>query len=146
MEIRSGRYASGVYAKIISGLRTEDNVELLVVLRRTATSTATHNHHRVRTHQYCPVNTSKDVSPRQRCRRCGGRACPPAKGRHRELEKQQVLTAHTDATDTFKMGEASVTASNWRLVEVGRVALFAKGPFTGRLATIVQIIDHKRVR
>ncbi|TKA71788.1 hypothetical protein B0A55_04297 [Friedmanniomyces simplex] len=43
------------------------------------------------------------------------------------------------------MGEASVTASNWRLVEVGRVAMFAKGPYTGRLAAIVQIIDHKRV-
>ncbi len=43
------------------------------------------------------------------------------------------------------MGEASVTASNWRLVEVGRVAMFAKGPYIGRLAAIVQIIDHKRV-
>ncbi|KAK3619440.1 hypothetical protein LTR56_024006 [Elasticomyces elasticus] len=43
------------------------------------------------------------------------------------------------------MGEASVTASNWRLVEVGRVAMFAKGPNTGKLAAIVQIIDHKRV-
>ncbi|KAF2859648.1 hypothetical protein K470DRAFT_271380 [Piedraia hortae CBS 480.64] len=43
------------------------------------------------------------------------------------------------------MGEVSVTASNWRLVETGRVALFATGPYEGRLAAIVQIIDHKRV-
>ncbi|KAK5108821.1 hypothetical protein LTR62_007795 [Meristemomyces frigidus] len=43
------------------------------------------------------------------------------------------------------MGDANVTASNWRMVEVGRVGLFAKGPYAGRLAAIVQIIDHKRV-
>lgn len=41
---------------------------------------------------------------------------------------------------------AEVTASNWRSVEVGRVAFFSKGPFQGRVAAIVQIIDHKRVR
>jgi hypothetical protein len=44
------------------------------------------------------------------------------------------------------MGSVEVTASAWRLVEVGRVVLFASGPFTGRLATVVEIIDHKRVR
>lgn len=44
------------------------------------------------------------------------------------------------------MGDAEVKASQWRLVEVGRVVLFAQGPFEGKLATIVEIIDHKRVR
>lgn len=44
------------------------------------------------------------------------------------------------------MGDADVTASSWKLVEVGRVALFSAGPYAGRLAVIVQIIDHKRVR
>lgn len=44
------------------------------------------------------------------------------------------------------MGSVEVTASAWRLVEVGRVVLFASGPFAGRLASIVEIIDHKRVR
>ena len=45
------------------------------------------------------------------------------------------------------MGEASIVASNWRLVEVGRVVLLqGDGPYAGRLATIVEIIDHKRVR
>lgn len=43
------------------------------------------------------------------------------------------------------MGDAEVTASSWKLVEVGRVALFSAGPYAGRLAAIVQIIDHKRV-
>ncbi|KAK5133132.1 hypothetical protein LTR08_008156 [Meristemomyces frigidus] len=43
------------------------------------------------------------------------------------------------------MGDAEVTASNWRLVETGRIAIFAKGPLTGKLVAIVQIIDHKRV-
>lgn len=44
------------------------------------------------------------------------------------------------------MGDAEVTASSWKLVEVGRVALFSNGPYAGRLAAIIQIIDHKRVR
>lgn len=44
------------------------------------------------------------------------------------------------------MGDADVKASQWRLVEVGRVVLFSTGPYAGRLATIVEIIDHKRVR
>lgn len=44
------------------------------------------------------------------------------------------------------MGDAEVTASSWKLVEVGRVALFSAGPYAGKLAAIVQIIDHKRVR
>ncbi|KAF4548031.1 putative 60S ribosomal protein L14-A [Elsinoe fawcettii] len=43
------------------------------------------------------------------------------------------------------MGDADVTASNWRLVEVGRVVLFTRGPYAGKLAAIVEIIDHKRV-
>lgn len=44
------------------------------------------------------------------------------------------------------MGDADITTSNWRLVEVGRVVLFNEGQYEGRLATIVEIIDHKRVR
>ena len=42
--------------------------------------------------------------------------------------------------------EIEVKASQWRLVEVGRVVLFTHGQYTGRLAAIVEIIDHKRVR
>ena len=44
------------------------------------------------------------------------------------------------------MGEATINTSQWKLVEVGRVVLFNHGPYSGRLATIVEIIDHKRVR
>jgi len=44
------------------------------------------------------------------------------------------------------MGEVNVTATSWRMVEVGRVVLFTTGPYQGRLAVIAEIIDHKRVR
>jgi large subunit ribosomal protein L14e len=43
------------------------------------------------------------------------------------------------------MGDAEIKATTWRLVEVGRVALIHGGPSDGKLATIVEIIDHKRV-
>ncbi|KAK6189627.1 ATP synthase d subunit [Pestalotiopsis sp. IQ-011] len=44
------------------------------------------------------------------------------------------------------MSETTIVASNWRLVEVGRVVLVqGNGLFAGRLATIVEIIDHKRI-
>jgi large subunit ribosomal protein L14e len=43
------------------------------------------------------------------------------------------------------MGDADITTSQWRLVEVGRVVVFSGGQYDGRLATVVEIIDHKRV-
>ncbi|PHH50187.1 60S ribosomal protein L14-A [Ceratocystis fimbriata CBS 114723] len=44
------------------------------------------------------------------------------------------------------MAEATVTNPSWRLVEVGRVVLVQGAhPDAGRLAAIVEIIDHKRV-
>lgn len=43
------------------------------------------------------------------------------------------------------MGDSNIVTSTWRQVEVGRVVLFATGPFEGRLAAIAEIIDHKRV-
>jgi large subunit ribosomal protein L14e len=39
---------------------------------------------------------------------------------------------------------AEISATNWKNVEVGRVVLLQEGPYAGRLATIVEIIDHKR--
>lgn len=41
--------------------------------------------------------------------------------------------------------DSVVKASNWRLVEVGRVVLVKQGQSAGKLATIVEIIDQKRV-
>jgi len=35
--------------------------------------------------------------------------------------------------------------TQWRLVEVGRVLLLNEGPYAGKLAVVVEIIDHKRV-
>ncbi|QEU59409.1 Rpl14b/Rpl14a [Kluyveromyces lactis] len=40
--------------------------------------------------------------------------------------------------------DSVVKASNWRLVEVGRVVLVKQGQSAGKLATIVEIIDQKR--
>lgn len=44
------------------------------------------------------------------------------------------------------MGDAEIKASTWRLVEVGRIVLIQGGPSDGKLAAVVEIIDHKRVR
>jgi large subunit ribosomal protein L14e len=43
------------------------------------------------------------------------------------------------------MGDVEIKTSSWRLVEVGRIVLVHGGPSDGKLATIVEIIDHKRV-
>lgn len=40
---------------------------------------------------------------------------------------------------------SEVKSINWRQVELGRVVLINRGPYAGKLATIVEIIDHKRV-
>lgn len=44
------------------------------------------------------------------------------------------------------MAEIDIKASSWKLVEVGRVVLIRGGPYTGKLAVIVEIVDHRRVR
>jgi large subunit ribosomal protein L14e len=43
------------------------------------------------------------------------------------------------------MAQIDIKAVSWKLVEVGRVVLIRRGPYTGKLAVIVEIIDHKRV-
>ncbi|KAI0423881.1 ribosomal protein L14-domain-containing protein [Xylaria sp. FL1042] len=40
---------------------------------------------------------------------------------------------------------ASVESPSWRTVEVGRLVLINKGPYSGRIAAIVEIISEKRV-
>lgn len=40
---------------------------------------------------------------------------------------------------------ANVNFGDYRLVEVGRIVLINDGPYAGKLAAIVEIIDHKRV-
>ncbi|CBF71131.1 hypothetical protein AN6629.2 [Aspergillus nidulans FGSC A4] len=49
------------------------------------------------------------------------------------------------STEAFAMADIDVKIAQWKLVEVGRVVLIRRGPFTGKLATIVEIVDHKRV-
>ncbi len=43
------------------------------------------------------------------------------------------------------MGEVNIKVAQWKLVELGRVVFFTSGPYAGKLAAIVEIIDHKRV-
>ena len=43
------------------------------------------------------------------------------------------------------MAEIDVKPAGWKLVEVGRVVILRSGPYSGRIAAIVEIIDHKRV-
>ena len=44
------------------------------------------------------------------------------------------------------MADIDLKIASWRLVEVGRLVLIRRGPYTGKLAAIVEIVDHKRVR
>lgn len=43
------------------------------------------------------------------------------------------------------MSQIDIKPAGWKLVEVGRVVLLRSGPYAGKLAAIVEIIDHKRV-
>jgi len=44
------------------------------------------------------------------------------------------------------MSNVDIKPAGWKLVEVGRVVTIRSGPFEGKLATIVEIIDPGRVR
>lgn len=46
----------------------------------------------------------------------------------------------------LNMSNVDIKASSWKLVEVGRVVQIRSGPYEGKLAAIVEIIDNKRVR
>ncbi|KAJ5825406.1 hypothetical protein N7474_002544 [Penicillium riverlandense] len=43
------------------------------------------------------------------------------------------------------MADIDVKIAEWKQVEVGRLVLIRRGPFTGKLAAIVEIVDHRRV-
>ncbi|GAQ40940.1 ER to Golgi transport protein Yif1 [Aspergillus niger] len=59
-----------------------------------------------------------------------------------ESVDRELLSALTEA---FAMADIDVQVAQWKLVEVGRVVLIRSGPYTGKLAAIVEIVDHKRV-
>ena len=52
----------------------------------------------------------------------------------------------TDSTVRRNLREWNANKRVVRLVELGRVVLINDGPSAGKLAAIVEIIDHKRVR
>ncbi|KAJ9631232.1 hypothetical protein, variant [Exophiala oligosperma] len=43
------------------------------------------------------------------------------------------------------MSNVDIKAAGWKLVEVGRIVTIRQGPFAGKLAAIVEIIDAGRV-
>ncbi|KAJ5368143.1 Protein transport protein yif1 [Penicillium cataractarum] len=43
------------------------------------------------------------------------------------------------------MADIDVTLASWKLVEVGRLVLIRRGPYAGKLAAVVEIVDHRRV-
>merc|ERR1711939_1021997 len=44
-----------------------------------------------------------------------------------------------------KMSNVDIKPAGWKLIEVGRVVTLRSGPFEGKLATIVEIIDAGRI-
>jgi len=70
---------------------------------------------------------------------------PPSESATIAIDKRLHQT-NSSGSESITMGDAEIKASSWRLVEVGRIVLIHGGPSDGKLATIVEIIDHKRVR
>ncbi|PVH94078.1 hypothetical protein DM02DRAFT_603082 [Periconia macrospinosa] len=58
---------------------------------------------------------------------------------------RRITSNRTRIRETQGMGDAEISTSAWRYVEVGRVVRFNGGEYDGRLAAIVEIIDHKRI-
>lgn len=56
------------------------------------------------------------------------------------------LINYVPLQEAFAMASIDIKTAAWKLVEVGRVVLIRSGPYTGKLAAIVEIIDHRRVR
>lgn len=46
----------------------------------------------------------------------------------------------------FAMADIDVKLASWKLVEIGRVVLIRRGPYDGKLAVVVEVVDHRRVR
>jgi large subunit ribosomal protein L14e len=44
------------------------------------------------------------------------------------------------------MSNVDIKAAGWKFVEVGRIVTIRAGPYDGKLAAVVEIIDPGRVR
>jgi hypothetical protein len=67
------------------------------------------------------------------------------RSKYLHLLSRSLLTGSLKS-QLFAMAEIDITASSWKLVQVGRVVLIRGGLYSGKLAVIAEIIDHKRVR
>ena len=64
-----------------------------------------------------------------------------SRGHHTQFKHPLI-----DRFDTFTMADqVNVTLAGWKLVEVGRLVYIRSGPYEGKIATIVEIIDQSRV-
>jgi transcription antitermination factor NusG len=61
------------------------------------------------------------------------------------LQILQSRDAEFFISQNFAMADIDVKVASWKLVEVGRLVLIRSGPFEGKLAAIVEIVDHRRV-
>lgn len=61
------------------------------------------------------------------------------------LQILQSRDAEFFVPQNFAMADIDVKVASWKLVEVGRLVLIRSGPFEGKLAAIVEIVDHRRV-
>lgn len=61
------------------------------------------------------------------------------------LQILQNRDAEFFVLQNFAMADIDVKVASWKLVEVGRLVLIRSGPFEGKLAAIVEIVDHRRV-
>jgi large subunit ribosomal protein L14e len=63
-----------------------------------------------------------------------------------EIVASRYVPSYISMADEIPLMIMAKPRCSWRLVEVGRVVLFSKpSPYDGRIAVIVEIVDHKRV-
>jgi len=64
------------------------------------------------------------------------------------LRGEHSQTSNSDAQFQLPstMADIDILAARWPQVEVGRIVLFQSGPYAGKRAVIVEIVDHRRVR
>jgi transcription antitermination factor NusG len=62
-----------------------------------------------------------------------------------QLQNYEIRDAEFFIPQNFAMADIDVKVASWKLVEVGRLVLIRSGPYEGKLAAIVEIVDHRRV-
>jgi len=61
------------------------------------------------------------------------------------VDTEKTIADHLLKTSATMSSAIDVKPAGWKLVEIGRVVNIREGRYEGRLAAIVEIIDHRRV-